>query len=180
MEKDHEGMFLLAAFQHNLPLTCVVFMCHLQCHLHSSLPFHPCWALRLFPCSCQVKSVGLFQTELSPRISTTLLTVKCYLPTTLANECVFSPLTYHSVSEQKYSFLAQSSLNLMTWKSSNLCVCFPYIPTLFELKPCDSVKIVSYLVLVDLWPRFRCAHLMDFEGDCQATMPIWLGFSLQI
>lgn len=61
-----------------------------------------------------------------------------------------SPLTYHSVAEQKHYFLAQSSLSFMTWKSSNLCVCFPYVPTLFKINPRDSFIDISYLVLVDL------------------------------
>lgn len=119
---------------HSLPLASATSLWHLQCDLHSYLCFQPCSCalprISLLVCSSPIQ----MQT---PRISATLPVVKCCLPATLADQFVFSSLSFG----RSVCFLLtiiwclNTSACSMIWKSLNLCDrnCVPAHPVAHSL-----------------------------------------------
>lgn len=143
--------------------------CHLQWDLHSDLSFQPYFCL----CSSQHKSPGLFQ---SPKDF-------CYL----ASCTMLSPSHFGWSICLLFSIIwclspnACSSPSFMTWKSLNFNRNHvPAYPVSSSSSPV-ILKYISYLVILTLCPGIRCAHPVDFESSCQATLSLGsITISLQL
>lgn len=146
-----------------------ISLCHLQWDLHSDLSFQPYFCL----CSSQHKSPGLFQ---SPKDF-------CYL----ASCTMLSPSHFGWSICLLFSIIwclspnACSSPSFMTWKSLNFNRNHvPAYPVSSSSSPV-ILKYISYLVILTLCPGIRCAHPMDFESSCQATLSLGsITISLQL
>lgn len=76
---------------------------------------------------------------------------------------------------------ACSSPSFMTWKSLNFNRNHvPAYPVSSSSSPV-ILKYISYLVILTLCPGIRCAHPVDFESSCQATLSLGsITISLQL
>lgn len=147
-----------------------------------SLSFHPCWILGLFLCFWQGKSVGLFQTELNADTEDFYYLANCKMLSTNPfgwSICfLLISISFSVWTQVLHSSSVQPQLH--AWKSWNLLNmnCVPACCVSLSSSPVILFKDISYLVLLIPWPRFRCAHPMDFESNCQATVSLWLGIHL--
>lgn len=155
----------------SLPLASAISSCHLLCDLRSYLSYHPCRVLSLFLCSSQDKSLGLFQSHLKadPKDFCYLANCKMLFPSHFGWSVCFLLIVIWCLNTS-----ACSSPSFMTWKSLNLFSrnCVPAHPVPSSSSPVIILKDISYLGLLILWPGMRCAHPMDFESSCQATLSL--------
>lgn len=144
-----------------------ISLCHLQWDLHSDLSFQPYFCL----CSSQHKSPGLFQ---SPQG----FLLPCQLYNAVSQPLwlihLFS-LQYHLVSKPKC--LLQPQLHDLEVLNRNHVPAYPVSSSSSPV----ILKYISYLVILTLCPGIRCAHPVDFESSCQATLSLGsITISLQL
>lgn len=126
---------------------------------------------QLVLCSSQDKSLGLFQSHLKadPKDFCYLANCKMLFPSHFGWSVCFLLIVIWCLNTS-----ACSSPSFMTWKSLNLFSrnCVPAHPVPSSSSPVIILKDISYLGLLILWPGMRCAHPMDFESSCQATLSL--------